>query len=335
MARRLRVSGSLVAVGVLVACLEPTSPSAGRGQASETAGAVLAASEPSALRAPRGGPPPRPLAISLDPPPPARLADRVVVVSIDGLRPDAISSRTRTLRHLRTHGAAALRADTIESSSTLPSHASMLSGVDVDQHGLDFNGWRPEEGRIRVPSVFSIARSEGLSTSLIVAKRKLEHLVNDGDAEVFRTGGMFCRRVNELALPHLRTAAAGVHFVHYSDVDAAGHRHGWMSPEYLRAVRRADGCVRDLLETLTARGDLDRTLVVVTADHGGHGRSHGSARRVDRRIPWMAYGGPAQAGASIERVDTRDTAATVLEALGLPRPSTMDGRPILAALGRH
>lgn len=273
--------------------------------------------------------------MTLAPPPPERAADRVVVLSIDGLRPDAINSRTRTLRHLRGHGATAVRADTIESSSTLPSHASMLSGVDVDRHGLDFNGWRPENGRIQAPSVFSIARAAGLSTSLIVAKRKLEHLIHDGDAELFRTGGMFCQRVNAIALPHLREAKDGVHFVHYSDVDAAGHRFGWMSPEYMRAVRRVDACLGRLIEALHARGDLERTLVVITADHGGHGRSHGSARRVDRRIPWIAFGGPAERGARIDHVDTQDTAATVLEALGLPRPPSMDGRPVLAALSRR
>ncbi|MBW2464271.1 MAG: alkaline phosphatase family protein [Deltaproteobacteria bacterium] len=318
----------LIAVGVLVACLEPASPSAGRGKARRAStSAILAASAASRARGP--------LQLSLAPSPPPRAADRVVVVSVDGLRPDAISSRTRTLRHLRTHGATAVRADTIESSSTLPSHASMVSGVDVDQHGMDFNGWRPGRGRIRAPSIFSIARQSGLSTSLVVAKRKLEHLVHEGDAELFRTGGMFCQRVNSIALPHLGEAGDGVHFVHYSDVDAAGHRFGWMSREYLRAVRRVDRCLGRLIEALHARGDLERTLVVITADHGGHGRSHGSARGVDRRIPWIAFGGPAEHGARIDHVDTQDTAATVLEALGLPRPPSMDGRPVLAALSRR
>jgi arylsulfatase A-like enzyme len=275
---------------------------------------------------------PRPLALPVAPPPPQRVADRVIVVSIDGLRPDAINRRTRTLRHLGREGSSAREAQTIRSSSTLPSHAAMLSGVDVDEHGLDFNAYRPENGRIRVPSVFSLARARGLSTSLIVGKRKLEHIVREGDAELFRTGGIFCHRVNRIAVPHLESARDGVHFVHYSDVDAAGHRHGWMSPRYHLAVRRVDRCLGELVETLRARGDLDRTLLVVTADHGGHARSHGSERRSDMRIPWIAWGGAARSGARVDHVDTRDTAATVIEALDLARPSGIDGRPVLAAL---
>jgi predicted AlkP superfamily pyrophosphatase or phosphodiesterase len=269
----------------------------------------------------------RPLAL----PVPERAADRVVVVSIDGLRPDAIVHRTRTLYRLSHDGVAARNAQTIRSSSTLPSHAAMLSGVDVDRHGLGWNAHRPERGSIRVPTVFSLARAAGLSATLVVGKQKLEHIVGDGDAELFRTGGIFCQRVNAIALPNLRSARDGVHFVHYSDVDAAGHRHGWMSEPYRRAVRRVDGCVGELVDTLRARGDLERTLLIVTSDHGGHARSHGSARRDDMRIPWIAWGGAANPSARVEQVDTRDTAATVIEALALARPP-MDGRPIIAAL---
>jgi len=255
-----------------------------------------------------------------------------VVVSVDGLRPDAITPRTRALFRLADEGVAARRAETIRSSSTLPSHAAMLSGVDVDEHGLDFNAYRPGQGRIRVPSVFSLARAAGLSTTLVVGKRKLEHIVTEGDAELFRTGGIFCQRVNAIALPNLGEASDGVHFVHYSDVDAAGHRFGWMSREYHRAVRRVDRCISALVDTLRARGDLDRTLLVVTADHGGHDRSHGSGLRADRRIPWIAWGGAARSASRVDHVDTRDTAATVVEALNLSRPPGMDGRPVIAAL---
>ncbi len=256
----------------------------------------------------------------------------MIVVSIDGLRPDAIDHSTRTLRHLSREGTVARQAQTITHSSTLPSHAAMLSGFDVDRHGLDFNAYRPDNGRIRVPSVFSLARARGLSTTLVVGKRKLEHILHEGDAELFRIGGIFCHRVNAIAVPNLASARAGVHFVHYSDVDAAGHRHGWMSPRYHQAVHRVDRCLGELVQALRMRGDLDRTLLVVTADHGGHGRSHGSERQSDMRIPWIAWGGAARSGARVEHVDTRDTAATIIEALHLARPEGIDGRPVLAAL---
>ncbi len=52
-------------------------------------------------------------------------------------------------------------------------------------------------------------------------------------------------------------------YVYWGDVDAAGHAHGWRSPEWRRAVRHAD---RELAR-LARRLSKD-TLLVVTADHG-------------------------------------------------------------------
>jgi predicted AlkP superfamily pyrophosphatase or phosphodiesterase len=54
---------------------------------------------------------------------------RHVVVSIDGLRPDAISTYgAATLQRLMREGSYTLCASTIHPSTTLPSHTSMLTG---------------------------------------------------------------------------------------------------------------------------------------------------------------------------------------------------------------
>ena len=59
-----------------------------------------------------------------------RLYDHVVIVSFDGMRPDAMAlADAPTLHRLRAEGAAAVNAQTVGDSSTLPSHSSMLSGV--------------------------------------------------------------------------------------------------------------------------------------------------------------------------------------------------------------
>src|SRR5947199_8963276 len=60
-----------------------------------------------------------------------RITDHVIVVSIDGLRPDAIDKfHARTLQRLMHEGRYSLHAQTIKLSLTLPSHTSVLTGVD-------------------------------------------------------------------------------------------------------------------------------------------------------------------------------------------------------------
>ena len=80
------------------------------------------------------------------------------------------------LEWLRAHGAYSWRALTIRRSYTLPSHASMLSGVDAEDHHLIWNRWWPEKGFIRVPTIFSIARSAGIPTAMFVGKPKFRHI---------------------------------------------------------------------------------------------------------------------------------------------------------------
>lgn len=261
-----------------------------------------------------------------------RVVDRVIIVSVDGLRPDAIGDETPTLVRLGQEGTRARRAETLARSLTLPSHASMLTGVGVDRHGMGHNSHRPTRGRIRFPSIFRVAAAAGLPTAMFVGKRKLLHLVREGDVGTFEVGGIFCDRVNRRALPWLAEMQEGLALVHYPDPDGAGHRDGWMSSGYRRAARRVDRCLGEVLETLARSGPMERTLVIVTADHGGHLRTHGSARVTDTRIPWLAYGGPAEPLRLRRTVNTMDTAPTALRALGLPLPEGLAGQAVLEAV---
>ena len=261
------------------------------------------------------------------------VADLVVLISIDGLRPDVIFPNALNIHRLILEGAFAPVARTASMSSTLPSHASMVSGVDVDRHGLGFNAYRPERGNIQYPTIFTAAKKAGLTTALFVGKRKLEHLIDPGSQTRFEVGGVRCSRVTKLALPYLQTAEPGVVFLHFDDPDNAGHQFGWMSEEYVAGVKRADRCVGQVIEALHALPGLDRTLLVLTADHGGHGHDHAAPIPPDTHIPWVAWGGAAAKTTRVPRtVSTTDTAATILYALDLPLPRDMEGKPVLEAL---
>lgn len=50
------------------------------------------------------------------------------------------------------------------------------------------------------------------------------------------------------------------------------------------------------------------------------------------RIPWLAFGSRVTHGDFSSPVNTMDTAATVLAALGLAVPDTMVGRPVRLAI---
>jgi len=264
---------------------------------------------------------------------PSGSADLVVLISLDGLRPDVIAPDMRGLHRLYLQGATPHVARTITKSATLPAHASMVSGVDASQHQLDFNAYKPERGAIAVPTIFSLVHQAGLPTAMFVGKGKLRHLLGRANDSSFKVGGLICEKQLKDALPYLQTAERGLVFLHFADPDSAGHRFGWMSNEYIEAVHRADRCLERVLDVVEQGGRKDRTLVIVTSDHGGHNKSHGTRLDVDQHIPWYALGAGVQRGRIKRAIHTTDTAATTLAALGVLHPPFMQGQPVLEALG--
>ena len=86
--------------------------------------------------------------------PGARLTENAVLVSIDGLRPDAIAAFSApTLQRLIKEGSYTLSARTILPSKTLPSHTSMLTGEPPDRHGVLWNtAIEDAPGTIEIPT---------------------------------------------------------------------------------------------------------------------------------------------------------------------------------------
>jgi hypothetical protein len=265
---------------------------------------------------------------------PARRAiQHVIIISEDGLRPDALMGvRPPAHEAVMRRGAYSLKARTIRRASTLPSHAAMLSGFDVREHGLYWNSWKPERGYIQVPTVFDAAEQRGGSAAAFVGKQKLAHIAHPGSVDLFSRPGYLCKKVVEEAARYFVEKRPQVEFVHFSDPDDRGHAVGWMSEPQLDAIRHTDRCLRTLLDAVSAAGLDDETLFILSADHGGHGRNHSGKIKEDRLIPWIVWGPGVRSGHRIESaISTVDTAATTLWALGYPSPHGLQGRPVLEA----
>lgn len=267
------------------------------------------------------------------------LSQHVVIVSIDGLRPDAIArARAPTLQRLAREGRATIDALTILPSLTLPSHSSMLTGVQPDVHGVTWNDEEVDRyGYIGVPTIFGIAKDAGLVSAAFYSKAKLRHLMVPGTLAAENGPSRVAARGGEQTLRALRGylrrgGRPNILFVHLADVDYAGHAEGWMSWGYTRAVRHVDAMVAGLIAASDAAFGRGGYTVILTADHGGDGRTHGTATVSDQTIPWVAWGAGVAPGPRLRAgVRTMDTAATALWLLGLPVPTDWTGQPVATA----
>ena len=262
--------------------------------------------------------------------PPAR---RVLILSIDGLRPDAISLAPMiNLQVLMTGSAYTLNAQTVRPSATLPSHASMLTGLCPSKHGVDWNDYKPELGFALGTDVFDLAHAAGMQTVMYVGKEKLRQVTEPASTDQF----VF---INDRDLVITKQLIENfpsdfrLLFVHFPTPDWMGHEYGWLSPEQLSVIFRADEALGKILAALSERGLREETLIIITADHGGHETTHGSSLPEDMTIPWIANGAGVKPRQLTTQVHTMDTAATAAFALGLPIPAEWDGVPVYEAFG--
>lgn len=267
-----------------------------------------------------------------------RVTDHVIVISIDGLRPDAIEKYdAHTIKRLMHEGRYSLTAQTITESLTLPSHTSMLTGVGADVHGVTWNSDKTKElGYVKVPTIFSLAHASGFTTAAFFSKTKFHHLEIPGTLDYSRSpkGGrdpMFSEeRVTGYVGDYLGHASPlpNLMFVHIMEPDFVGHQFGWMGYMYGQAVREADLGIARVLKEADAHFGRGNYTVILTADHGGHGKSHGTTDPRDMTIPWIVWGAGVQPGDTLSGIKTMDTAATVLWLLGVDAPKNWVGRPI-------
>jgi predicted AlkP superfamily pyrophosphatase or phosphodiesterase len=271
--------------------------------------------------------------------PVAAVSRNVLLVSIDGLRPDAIAKfNAPTLGRLVREGSYTLSAQTILPSKTLPSHTSMLTGEPPERHGILWNNAiNDRPGTIETPTIFAAARARGYQTAAFFSKSKFSHLQVPGTLDYSQSpGGWFGRWSSDHTLDdvelHLAKRRPNLLFVHLTDPDAAGHSYGWMTPEYGRAVLRADDAVRRLMAAADQAYGKGSYTLIVTADHGGNGRDHGSDNPLDVTIPWIAWGhGVTPGKITTSTVRTMDTASTVLYLLGVDAPARWAGIPVRSA----
>jgi len=256
-----------------------------------------------------------------------------MILSIDGLRADAISlAPMPNLLALMQSGAYSLSAQTVYPSVTLVAHASMLTGLCPSKHGVDWNDYLPERGYAQGTDLFDIAHAAGLQTDMYVSKKKLAQITEPSSLDNYifvndRDTVLTDRLISEFPQDF------GVMFIHFGITDGMGHSYGWLSPQQLSVIRRADEALGHILDELDARGLRSETLIIITSDHGGHASTHGSKAPEDMTIPWVAVGPGIQPKVLSTIVHTMDTAATAAFALGLSLPPEWDGVPVYEAFG--
>jgi predicted AlkP superfamily pyrophosphatase or phosphodiesterase len=267
----------------------------------------------------------------------------VVIVSIDGARPDLLlRANAPVFRSLLARGSYTMWARTTAVAVTLPSHTSMLTGVEPRKHGIEWNSDLKfaEPVYPRYPTIFELARKVGYSTALVTGKTKFSFLNKPGtidDASINEGPTVTDKVVAETAARLILEKQPRVMMVHFAKVDTVGHAKGWGTDEQMAAIEEADAALGLVIAAIEKAGKTDRTYVILTADHGGAGLTHGPEDARSRHIPWVIVGPGVRKNYDMARVEamqveTYDTFATVCELLKIPMVRQTDGKFVAAAM---
>lgn len=270
-------------------------------------------------------------------------AEHVVIIGVDGMSPDGIrNADTPVLDSLIAAGAASMHARAVLTSSSSQNWASMANGAGPEQHGITSNGWERDDHAIApiaasyenlFPGLFSVLRDAEPDAALVAVYDwgGFGRLIPGSilDVDVSPDGPMATARRAVQAFSELRPRAS---FIHLDHVDGAGHGYGHGSPEYYASVEEADEYIGIIMSGLREAGMLERTLVLISSDHGGRGTGHGGETMGEMEIPWIVTGPGVKKGHVLRAaIDTYDTPATALAALGYAPPLTWVGRPVVSA----
>jgi len=264
--------------------------------------------------------------------------EHLIVVGVDGFGARAVrEGRMPNLRALMDRGASTLEARAVIPTVSSPNWASMIMGAGPAQHGITSNEWQADKFTIGptckgsggfFPTVFGLLHEQkpGHRIAIFHDWKDYGRLVEPGAVAV-KQHVKGSREAMTAALEDWRARKSSILFIHLDDVDHAGHDKGWWGTEYFEMVSTIDG----LIGQAAAAAD-SKTLVLVTADHGGSGTRHGGLSMDEIEIPWVIAGPGVRKGHRIAGpVNTYDTAATIAWLFGLKTPDCWIARPVLEA----
>jgi hypothetical protein len=205
--------------------------------------------------------------------------DHVMLIVIDGVRPDVLlAADTPNFDSLAAEGSYTWNAWTVTPSITIAAVPAIFTGATREVHGVI--RW---DGEIHAETVVEVFEGAGLPCAIVGSDPIL-----GGYSATWCTGYYYHPQADEhfmtLAINMLAENRPYFMAIYNPMPDRRGHAYGHESPEYRESIENADRHVGRLIENLRGLGVFERTLIVITTDHGMTGTSHSYGYENDMRI---------------------------------------------------
>jgi len=256
------------------------------------------------------------------------MSRKIILILSDAMRPDAvISCGHPTAKRFMDKSYYSLNAQTIMPSVTLPCHMSLFFGVPAERHGIVTNKYVPMPNP--VDGLISTLAGAGKTNAMFYTWGPLRDISRSlyiayslqvsGSFEGYKVAD---DKVTEECIKYIKEKSPDFVFLYFGETDAVGHDNGWMGEEYMDAVRRS----WDRIEKIDR--EIDGYDIIVTADHGGHNRGHGTDMPEDMLIPIFLKGRDINPG-KFEGGSILDIAPTITSLFGIAPVTEWEGKSLL------
>ena len=257
------------------------------------------------------------------------MQNKVILISVDGMRPDAFLSCSHPYtREIMAKAYYTLRGRTVMPSVTLPCHFSMFHSVTPQRHGITTNTYIPMARPLN--GLLEQLKLVKADTAMVYTWEQLRDLSRPSCL----TYADFVRLhayehtdtvITDRALARIRESRPDFVFLYLGELDdKAGHGHGWMTPEYFARLEIAIDNIRRVIEEFGGE-----YTIIITADHGGHDRTHGTEMPEDMTIPMFYIGKDFPAGKEFADGSILDIAPTIAKVMGVAPADEWEGTPVI------
>lgn len=253
---------------------------------------------------------------------------KTVLILVDGMRPDSLTNIEKA-QNVIVDSAYTIKAETVYPSVTLPCHISLFHSVTPQRHGTTTNTYMPQVRPIN--GLCEVLKQANKRCAIFYNWEEIRDVSRPNSLvhSCFYAGRVLgYKKAGELLtdelIEYLSEYETDFSFLYFGYPDMAGHNHGWMTDEYMEAIESSWDNIEKIMTSLG-----DDYNYIITADHGGHDRTHGSDMPEDMLIPVILNGKDFTKGELNNKVNIMDIAPTVTKLLGVEPDGEWEGKSII------
>ena len=255
--------------------------------------------------------------------------NKVILISIDGMRPDGLlACKNPYVDELRKIAYYTLNSRTVLPSSSLTCHMSLFHSVTAERHGIITNDYMPMVRPMN--GLFEQLYNAGKVNAFYYGWEPLRDIARPRTCKFAEHINAYTEEssdtsLTDSALARIKKSKPDFVFLYMVETDEkGGHDNGWMSDEYLRRISMAIDNVKRVIDECS-----DEYAIIITADHGGHDRTHGTDMDEDMIIPHFYIGKDFEAGKQFDGGSILDITPTIAKIIGIEPAPEWEGKPVI------